>query len=238
MSFVCNVLEGTAIKHNETVSLKRSDIWSESSEFISSMKVFLSLNTFPESNHRWIKVSADGRSKSKPLGQEFEAKLARFDFWGRFATKISETKKVGRVFCRMLFWLRHGTPQSRHFHVLLISVRSSTGNLMDNIHVYKLKSTEKWVSQFDVGDLDWPAKTLNNTFRINWNTKCEPGLVAQHLQRSSQMLLWIMRAGSCRLVPKVFTEEWSYSSRLMPSSVELDVQHFYTRVLFVWRHFV
>ena len=34
-----------------------------------------------------------------------------------------------------------------------------------------------------------PTSTLSNTFEVNWNANCEPGLIAQHQCPTSLMLV-------------------------------------------------
>ena len=59
----------------------------------------------------------------------------------------------------------------------------------------------------------------SNTFGMNWNADCEPGLIAQHQCLTSLMLLWLNGSKSpqqCSNISwKAFLEEWRllYSSR-------------------------
>jgi hypothetical protein len=52
----------------------------------------------------------------------------------------------------------------------------------------------------------------SNTFVMNWNANCEPGLMAQHQCRTSLMLLWLNGSKStqqCSNISwKAFPEEW------------------------------
>jgi hypothetical protein len=64
----------------------------------------------------------------------------------------------------------------------------------DNATVQKARSIQKWFAEIGVEEIDWPAQALTstpNTFVMNWNTKCEPGLNAQHQCPTSLMLLWL-----------------------------------------------
>lgn len=85
--------------------------------------------------------------------------------------------------------------------------------------------TKKLFSLFDVGELDWPAQSLNstpfNTFGMNRNTDCQLGLITQHQCLTSLMLLSLNESKSCCQIP-VFSGKPSrksggcYNSRLMP----------------------
>ena len=51
----------------------------------------------------------------------------------------------------------------------------------DNATMYKARSIQKWFVEIGVDELDWPAQTStpSNTFGMNWNANCEPGLIAR-----------------------------------------------------------
>ncbi|CDQ83365.1 unnamed protein product [Oncorhynchus mykiss] len=62
----------------------------------------------------------------------------------------------------------------------------------DNVPVHKARSIQKWFVEIGVEELDCPD--LNpplNTFGMNWNNDCKPGLSAQHQCPTSLMLLWL-----------------------------------------------
>ena len=65
----------------------------------------------------------------------------------------------------------------------------------DNAPVHKVRSIQKWVVEIGVEELDSPAQSpdLNpiDTFGMNWNADCEPGLITQHQCPNSLMLLWL-----------------------------------------------
>ena len=44
----------------------------------------------------------------------------------------------------------------------------------DNAYVHKARSIQKWLVEIGVEELDY-------TFGINWNTDCEPGLIAPNI---------------------------------------------------------
>jgi hypothetical protein len=61
----------------------------------------------------------------------------------------------------------------------------------DNAPVHKARSIQKWFVEISVEELDCPAQSPSNTFGMNWNADCEPGLIAQHQCPNSLMLLWL-----------------------------------------------
>ena len=56
------------------------------------------------------------------------------------------------------------------------------------------------------------TSTPSNTFGINWNADCEPGLITQHQCSTSLMLLWLNGSKSTQqcsnILWKTFPEEW------------------------------
>lgn len=83
--------------------------------------------------------------------------------------------------------------------------------------VHKARSVEKWISlsllrKYLTGLTEpWP-ELLSNTFVMNWNADCEPGLITQHQRLTSLMLLWLkgrkfLQPG-CNILWKAFLEEW------------------------------
>ena len=66
----------------------------------------------------------------------------------------------------------------------------------DNAPVHKARSIQKWF----VRETVWKnltslhralITTSSNTFGMNWNAGCQPGLIAQHQCPTSLMLLWL-----------------------------------------------
>jgi hypothetical protein len=59
--------------------------------------------------------------------------------------------------------------------------------------MHKARSIQKWVIEIGVEELDLPAESpdLNhiNTFGMNVNANCKPGLIAQYQCPTSLMLL-------------------------------------------------
>ena len=59
--------------------------------------------------------------------------------------------------------------------------------------VHKARSIQKCFVEFGVEEHDWPAQSpdLNpsNTFGMNWNANCEPGLIAQHQSLTCDVLI-------------------------------------------------
>ena len=68
----------------------------------------------------------------------------------------------------------------------------------DNAPVHKARSIQKWFDKIRVEELDWAAQTSGllastslNTFGMNWNADCEPGVISQHQYPTSIKLLWL-----------------------------------------------
>jgi hypothetical protein len=65
----------------------------------------------------------------------------------------------------------------------------------DNAPVHKARSILKWFVEIGVEEPDGLHRALtstpSNTFGMNWNPDCEPGLIAQHHCPTSLMLLWL-----------------------------------------------
>ena len=65
----------------------------------------------------------------------------------------------------------------------------------DNAPVHKVRSIQKWFVEIGVEELDWPAWSTDlnpiDTFGMNWNADCEPGLITQHQSPTSLKLLWL-----------------------------------------------
>jgi hypothetical protein len=58
----------------------------------------------------------------------------------------------------------------------------------DNAPMHKASATEKWFVTIGLEEL---TSTPSNTFRMNWNAECEPGLISQYHCPTSLMLLWL-----------------------------------------------
>ena len=54
----------------------------------------------------------------------------------------------------------------------------------DNAPMHKARSIQKWLVEIGVENMTGMHRALtstpSNTFEINWNTDCEPGLITQH----------------------------------------------------------
>ena len=65
----------------------------------------------------------------------------------------------------------------------------------DNAPVHKARSIQKCLSRLVWKNLTGLQRALTstplNTFRMNWNGDCEPGLIVQHQCPTSLMLLWL-----------------------------------------------
>ena len=65
----------------------------------------------------------------------------------------------------------------------------------DNAPVHKSRSIQKWFGEIGVEELDSLHRALtstpSNTFDINWNADCEPGLIAQISALPPLVLLWL-----------------------------------------------
>ena len=77
------------------------------------------------------------------------------------------------------------------------------------------------------------TSTPSNTFRMNWSTRCEPGLITHHQCGTSLMLLWLNGTKSLQPASKIWWKAWNqkiegcYSSRLMLMVLERQVQQLY-----------
>ena len=60
--------------------------------------------------------------------------------------------------------------------------------------VHKVRSIQKWFVEIGVEELDRHrvlTSTPSNTFGMNLNADCKPGLIAQHQCPTSLMHLWL-----------------------------------------------